>query len=65
MLSSASIPVTIGVLLSFQLLSKMTEPAINIILISMIAGFAGAIFSLLLWHRLRINKMLLRFEYLF
>lgn len=63
-ISAASIPITTGLLLSFNVSLSMISSIINLILLSFFVGLIGAVFSFLIWYNLRATKIVLKYEYL-
>lgn len=62
-LSSATIPLTIGFLISVSAAMNMAASMVNLALLSLLIGVIGSILSFLTWHNARTNKFFLRFEY--
>jgi len=62
-ISTATIPITIGFLLSFNIAINMFVSIINLILLSFLIGIAGSIISFLIWYYLRTRRWILKFEY--
>ncbi|MEK6903447.1 MAG: hypothetical protein AABW64_02260 [Nanoarchaeota archaeon] len=63
-ISAATIPLTTGFLLSFNVTLHMISSIINLMLVSFFVGLAGAVISFLAWHHVRTTKMILKYEYL-
>ena len=63
-IAAAAIPLTTGLILSFEIVSTMIIPLVNLILLSLLIGLAGSSIALLSWHYLRIKKVFLRFEFI-
>ncbi|MBU0535686.1 MAG: hypothetical protein KKE20_01880 [Nanoarchaeota archaeon] len=62
--AAASIPLTMGLIYSFNVVSSMIIPIINLILVSLFLGFVGSGISVLLWSYLSTTKLFVKFEYL-
>ena len=62
-LSMASIPLTTALFLSWGTAKLMPTALVNLILTGLLLGIAGALLALLLWHRLKTTKLVMRFEY--
>lgn len=62
-ISSASIPISMSLLLSLTIALDMLKPAVNLILYSFFIGIIGAVLSFVLWYLLRTTHFVLRFEY--
>jgi hypothetical protein len=63
-ISNATIPVTTGLLLSTNVMTVMLYDLINLTLLYSLIGIAGAVTSFLIWHNLRLTKMVMKFEYM-
>jgi len=63
-ISAASVPITTGFLLSFNVALNMMVPLINLILLSFLVGLAGAVMSFMIWYNLKNTKMILKFQYM-
>lgn len=63
-ISNATIPVTTGLLLSTIVMQTMLYNLLNLILLYFIIGIAGAIISFLIWYKIKLNKLVMKFEYM-
>tara|TARA_B100000315_G_C14537095_1_gene569014 strand:- start:107 stop:673 length:567 start_codon:yes stop_codon:yes gene_type:complete len=62
-ISTATIPLTTGILLSFNVAQNMINSLLNMMLLSFFIGIVGAVLSFMVWYHFRKTKFVLKFEY--
>jgi len=63
-ISASTIPITIGLILSYSITLDKITSIVNLVLLSFLVGLAGAVISFLVWYNLRTKKTVLKFEYM-
>jgi len=62
-ISTASIPITTLILMSYHIPVDIIPIVLNLVLIAFFVGIAGSVISFLIWYHLKETKQVLKFEY--